>query len=526
MKLNRSCLIEYLTVFGLIFTINLLFGCASKEHIQVSESDPLPHPKLAQMRSLSIEEKDGVTYFGQSKKYNKRGVTVVVLKGEPYEMGYAHGVLLKDEIKPFYQKALNWMKNRSFGTSTLENTLRDRAKTVEQYIPEKYISELKGLAAGSGLSYDVILMLNTASTTAKAYYCTSVAMKTPEGRIIRSRSAEGTLGRMLRPVVLFIYQPSQGYAHASVTVPGVIGVWTAMNETGLNFGDHSIYKSPNDWKGIPNEILNRKLLENANSVEKVGEILKEVPRSRPWMHMVTDAKKARIYEYDSENIAYKDMGENGLVLTNYTHVLKIGVPYRCMRYSSASNFIRNNQHQMDIGKLVELNRNAYISRVSEYSQNYDSHSLAIFIPETLDFWIAVDPPPASRGRWVGFNLKRELEGSGQEPHPLIIAAVSGIPIADNIKVNKKEPWTGKWKVESTSQGRGIWAMKQEGNTVESTSGSAFKFKGIVQGNQLKGKIDGSGSIPFVIEMPPDGMSFKGTLDIIGRTYHLKGQRIE
>jgi len=33
----------------------------------------MPHPKLAQMQSLSIEEKDGVIYFGKNKKYKKRG---------------------------------------------------------------------------------------------------------------------------------------------------------------------------------------------------------------------------------------------------------------------------------------------------------------------------------------------------------------------------------------------------------------------------------------------------------------------
>jgi hypothetical protein len=43
---------------------------------------------------MSTKEKDGVICFGQNKKYQKRGITVVSLKGEPHEMGHAHGVLL------------------------------------------------------------------------------------------------------------------------------------------------------------------------------------------------------------------------------------------------------------------------------------------------------------------------------------------------------------------------------------------------------------------------------------------------
>ncbi len=305
-----------------------------------------------------------------------------------------------------------------------------------------------------------------------------------------------------------------------------------MNETGLNFGDHQINYGPNYWKGIPTSLLNREILENANSVEEVGEILKKAPRSIPWMHMVTDTNKARIYEYDSEEIGYKDMDEDRLIVTNYTQVLNIGYQYSCNRYLSASRFLDQNQNEIGVKRLVELNRNASISRVDQLSNNVYSHSLAIFIPETLDFWIAVDPPTASRGRWVGFNLKKELDGSGREPNPLIIPAGSGITAANRInkiKIDEKEPWTGKWKVEASTQVSGKWAMKQEGKTVRSTRDSAYDFKGKVLGNRPKGKVViAVGSYyPLELEMPSNKMSFTGTLDYAtSYTIFLKGKRIE
>ena len=45
----------------------------------------------------------------------------------------------------------------------------------------------------------------------------------------------------------------------------------------------------------------------------------------------------------------------------------------------------------------------------------------------------------------------------------------------NDKVNEKEPWTGKWKVESAYELNGVWAMKQEGKIVKSTRDSSFDF---------------------------------------------------
>ena len=530
MKTNRSISQRYWVIITVILPVILLGGCISKETIKIPLSDPLPHPKLAQMRSLPIEEKDGVIYFGKSNKCTKRAITIISLKGEPYEVGYAHGVLLKDEMMPWIKEALYWMKAQSFGTSRLKNVLLDRAKEVEQYIPEKYKTELKGLAAGSGIDYHLILMINTASTTGWRYLsCTSVAVKGQDGKIIRSRGLEFQLGQgpeILKPKILIINQPSQGYAFASVTVPGLIGVWTAMNETGLNLGTHAIAGAPFHWKGMPYDILYRKITENASSVEEVGEILEKARRSLPQMIMVTDVRKARNYEFDSANVGFRDMDEDGLVLTNFTQVLDIGMDYHCRRYLAASSFLNDNRNNFDIGKILGLVRNDAISCIG--SPNTQSYHSAIFVPETLDFWIAVGPSPANRGRWVGFNLKKEIDGSGHDPHPLIIPAMSEI-ITATVKINEAEPWTGKWKVESNSQGGGIWAMKQEAEIVKSTRESAYEFKGKIRGNQLKGKLVGaSGSYdPFMIELLSDSMSFKGTVDMAtGRTNHLRGKRIE
>ena len=424
MQSNSSFKLRYLVSISVIIPMILQFGCVSKKNIKIPLSDPLPHPKLVQMQSLSIEEKDGVIYFGESKKYKKRGITVVSLKGEPYEMGYAHGVLLKDEMTLWITELIYWAKTQSFGTSSMENIVIDRANEAEQYIPERYITELKGVAAGSGIDYEYILTINTLGDTARGFSCTSVAVKMQGGKLIRSRSLEYYLGQLLKSSLLFINQPSQGYAFASVTFPGTISIRTAMNEKGLNLGTHDIWQASSGWKGMPNEILHREIIENANSVEKVGEFLKKAPRSRPMMILVTDAQKARIYEYDSEKIGYKDMDEDRLILTNYTRVMKIGTSYLCPRYLTASDFLDNNQDEIDVNRLIALNRSNSISRVGPYDQNFYSIHLAIFVPETLDFWIAVDPPPASRGRWVGFNLKKEIDGSGHEPNPLIIPAMS------------------------------------------------------------------------------------------------------
>ena len=88
--------------------------------------------------------------------------------------------------------------------------------------------------------------------------------------------------------------------------------------------------------------------------------------------------------------------------------------------------------------------------------------------------------------------------------------VTAIP---KIKVNKNEPWTGKWSVEGSRNIGGTWAMKQSGRIVKSTRDSYYEIEGKVVGNQLKAKVVGDYDITnkVVLNISSDGQSFKGTM---------------
>jgi hypothetical protein len=104
--------------------------------------------------------------------------------------------------------------------------------------------------------------------------------------------------------------------------------------------------------------------------------------------------------------------------------------------------------------------------------------------------------------------------------------VAAIP---KIKVNKKEPWTGIWKVEASfSQTGGIWGLEQRGKSVVSTKDSNYEIKGKVKGDQLKGRfIDSLDRIcRFVIKISSDGQSFEGKADAPWGTALIKGKRKE
>jgi hypothetical protein len=133
------------------------------------------------------------------------------------------------------------------------------------------------------------------------------------------------------------------------------------------------------------------------------------------------------------------------------------------------------------------------------------------------------------GRLDLIDLKVAKEAEITDESIIQSGSASGTQVAAIPEVNKKEPWTGIWKVEASSRvGRGIWRLKQRGKSVVSTRDSMNEAKGKVKGDQLKG-LWGSG-VRFVIKISSDRQSFEGKIEAqpgaTGTGGNLKGKRIK
>jgi len=301
MKKSR---IHPLKIFFSIIVITLFLSCGcsiNKSDIKIPLSEPLPHPLLQKMQSIIPAEKDGEIIFNGSKKYVKTGIPILFLKGSPYEMGYARGILLKNQIRQWTIDCTYMIKRMGVGNIGL-NLAHSRTKEIEPFIPLVYKDELKGLSAGCGIEYQTILMVNVLDTIGKQFACTSVAIKDKKGQMLRSRSLDFKDLEFLKPSILTIYKPDHGNAFASVGPVGNISVFTAINEKGLTFGVHDIAGSNTGWKGIPAGLLYRKIIQNADTVDDAENILKETSRCLPQMAMVSDLSQAAIFEFNKQII--------------------------------------------------------------------------------------------------------------------------------------------------------------------------------------------------------------------------------
>jgi hypothetical protein len=371
---------------------------------------------VQELLNRPIEE---TAHFHQSKKYIKHGMTVVYLTGTPYEIGFAHGKLCKDEIKDvnqYYWEAYGKLKNTPDGKWLL------LSRSLERYIPQEYVLEMKGIADGSGIEYDKILFLNTLTTISKHTECFAFSFHQADSNIITARQIDiGTKKPLWKKMILYIIKPQKGYGFAAILNPGWVSGETGMNEKGITISENNIHVRQIEWDIMPITFLSRAALQYSNSIDDVHRFLREQKNYPSQLLFVSSKKSATIFEIANGEMARINMQEGYLAMANHACIIpskNITSP-STKRLDFGNQFLEKNWGDLDIKKAIELVRTSRISwRWNPVVHNRQS---IIFSPATLDFWIAIpaesDYIPASYGPYVGFNLLQELYGTGHEPNP-------------------------------------------------------------------------------------------------------------
>ncbi len=257
-------------------------------------------------------------------------ITVVYLKGSPYEMGYIHGSNCRAEIQAFYAKILAEAENKITGASVL---LDIAYKQMEPYIPAAYKEEMQGLADGSGLPIESVHRMHAIPDLSE-YHCTFFAAwgsATADSNLYQIRALDYAMDLHLQeyPAIL-VYEPENGKRFVNVGWLGFIGVISGMNydgisvsEIGEHFGDEH-----ETLAGEPMPFLLRDILQGTDQVTEGVELIKNAKRTSSYLYCVGDAKAKdarsfktardifEFYSYDTspvpqlQNVVYFSMGAN------------------------------------------------------------------------------------------------------------------------------------------------------------------------------------------------------------------------
>lgn len=376
------------------------------------------HQKI-NVQDLLNKPIDEVAHFNFSRKYIKSGITVVYLSGSPYEIGLAHGKLCREEIleinKPIFELYHGM-------TEEQKHYWLSKAEKLEKQIPAEYIEELHGIADGSQLAYNMILFLNTISTISEDRGCFAFAYIDKKSRIITFRQADlSTRISLYKKMILYIVKPEKGYGFAAILNPGWVDGESGINERGITVSQNNISIGQKEWEVMPITLLSRYILQYSETIEETDQLLNTQKQYPARLLFVSSPKSAAVFEIANGDKARLDMKNGYLATANHARIIPSepvsGTSYSRLEY--AHQFLKDNLSGMDLEKGLELVRSNKISR--RWTRGVQNRQSFIFLPSTLDFWIAIAPDsnyiPASYGPFVGFNLKHELYGSGDKPNP-------------------------------------------------------------------------------------------------------------
>jgi len=395
---------------------HIFFGCAT-------QLDTSQKPIKQEITEIAVH--------GQCKKYTKNGITVVYLTGTPYEIGFGHGKLCKEEILQAHEYHFSLYDNRK-NSEYMQGWMKT-AKEVKKHIPEEYIEEMRGIGDGSSIGYDKILfanLLSTLSTIGQKKGCFAFAFKNPDSQILTFR--QGDMGRktdLYKKMILYIVKPNQGFGYAAIELPGWVDGSSGMNEKGITVSQNNIGIKQNIWKMTPITHLSRSMLQYSETLDDIEQLLDKQQGYPARLIFASSSGTAAVFEFANSEKARIDMKDDFLALSN--HARKI--PSRQLggssgkRLSFANDYLTKHMNNMTIENALNLVRSSIISRTSFWDRFRVHNRLSIvFSPGTLDFWIAIPPKysnkPASAGPYIGFNLLDELYKTGDKPNPLFFPA--------------------------------------------------------------------------------------------------------
>jgi len=208
-------------------------------------------------------------------------VNILHLYGEPYDMGVAHGQLLKDTILQMYDEFYDYANDQAdqylkylpeflrkiIVDEGIDAALEFEVLMTHSYIPSYFEDEIKGLADALGRSYESVLRFMLFPELIKAA-CTIVGAwgnATSDGGLYHLRGLDwGTTNPFRQFPTVTVYHPIEGLGHPFATLGwnGFIGALTGYSPyvgAGEKVWIH--YNGTDVRAGIPWHFLFRDMLQ-------------------------------------------------------------------------------------------------------------------------------------------------------------------------------------------------------------------------------------------------------------------------
>jgi hypothetical protein len=266
--------------------------------LQSWTAKPPPLPANTQVMQLKPQERDGKIWLGHSWVGRREGLLVISLKGTPFEMGYANGVLLQPQIHTLENEFIQMVHGyvpHDWAVSVLKSYIIYRNRSLTDYVPLDFRLQILGATLGCPdvhpelgayynrvlnyhAAHDISYMLIDNPLTTRAG-CTSFGAwgkATENGHLLTGRNFDWEAAEVFsRDRVVVMCEPEAGVPFISLSWAGMAGVVSGMNRAGVSVTLNGAPSSLPRDTATPVAFVAKDILQRAHNLSEALEILRQ-----------------------------------------------------------------------------------------------------------------------------------------------------------------------------------------------------------------------------------------------------------
>jgi len=175
---------------------------------------------------------------------------LVHLYGDPYQMGFAHGTLLREQIITFITEVWQYVESEvpldtvypELVNYTVEEALALQAAATRPYTPDYWYEEMQGLSDATGIPFESILRIHMLPELTKGscsmFGAWGNATASINGKLLQLRALDwDTDGPFKNYPALVVYHPHNGHTFANLGFTGWIGSITGVSSTRMSISE-------------------------------------------------------------------------------------------------------------------------------------------------------------------------------------------------------------------------------------------------------------------------------------------------
>jgi hypothetical protein len=412
---------------------------------------PPPLPGDTAIMRLKPESRDGKIWLGKSWVSHREGLLVLHLQGSPLEMGYAHGVLLREQMHTLENEFLQMIQGyvpRHWVMEALKDYVIFRNRHLSDYVPLNYRMEIYGTTLGcpdihpeEGPFYNRLLNYHAAHDVSYMMIdnplvsragCTAFAAwgsATENRHLLTGRNFDWEAAEVFsRDRVVIMCEPDGGIPFISVAWAGMAGVVSGMNRAGVSVTINGAPSSLPRNTATPVAIVARDILQQAHNLSEALEILRraKVFVSTLWLVGSRADGKFVVVEKTPDSTQVREPEGDSIVCANHFQTPGLRDDPRNQKYVREATSVSRQ------ARLIELmqagNGPITVARAVGYLRDRDlpggifagnchratlnafiaTHATVMDLTDGI-FWAA--SPPNQLGKFVAFDVgdfSREL----------------------------------------------------------------------------------------------------------------------